>query len=166
MNDSPQKLSRASVAQSAWVSARMKDKFLLRLNQRGSRTLLHHYRYKRDNMRLAHETLLALEAYDWPGNIRQLFNALEYAVVNADGPNILLPHLPPEVQLIFQPSPVARSPEPILVRQYYRAPRQTENEMEVITRVLAETGGNKAEAARRLGMSRTSLWKRLKPSRG
>lgn len=123
-------------------------------------------RYKRENMRLAHETLLALEAYDWPGNIRQLFNALEYAVVNADGPNILLSHLPPEVQLASQPSLVARSPEPMLVRQYYRPPQQAENEMEVIARVLAETGGNKAEAARRLGMSRTSLWKRLKQSHG
>lgn len=123
-------------------------------------------RYKRDSMRIAHETLLALEAYDWPGNIRQLFNALEYAVVNADGPNILLSHLPPEVQLASRPSPVARSSEPMLVRSYYRPPQRAENEREVIARVLAETGGNKAEAARRLGMSRTSLWKRLKQSHG
>ncbi len=119
-------------------------------------------RYKRDDMKLAHETLLTLEAYDWPGNIRQLFNALEYAVVNADGPNILPQHLPPEIQLVFEPSLIAKPSEPMLVRQYYRSPRQARNEMEVIARVLTETGGNKAEAARRLGMSRTSLWKRLK----
>ena len=123
-------------------------------------------RYKRDSMRLAHETVLALEAYDWPGNIRQLFNALEYALVNADGPNILPQHLPPEVQSVSRIAPVARSPEPMLVRQYYRRPQQAENETEVIAQVLAETGGNKAEAARRLGMSRTSLWKRLKQNRG
>uniref|UniRef100_E6QPM2 Sigma-54 dependent DNA-binding response regulator n=1 Tax=mine drainage metagenome TaxID=410659 RepID=E6QPM2_9ZZZZ len=85
--------------------------------------------------------------------------------MNADGPIILLPHLPPEIQLVFQPPLVARSPEPMLVRQYYRPSRQTENEMEIIARVLAETGGNKAEAARRLGMSRTSLWKKLKRNR-
>ena len=119
-------------------------------------------RYKRDNIKLAHETVLALEAYDWPGNIRQLFNALEYALVNADGPNILLSHLPPEVQLISQPSPATYSGKPMLVRPYYRAPQQAENETKIIARMLAETGGNKAEAARRLGMSRTSLWKRLK----
>lgn len=119
-------------------------------------------RYKRENMRLAHETVLALEAYDWPGNIRQLFNALEYALVNADGLNILPQHLPPEVHFASSTAPVTRSPEPMLVRQYYRPPLQTESEMEVITRVLAETGGNKAETARRLGMSRTSLWKRLR----
>lgn len=123
-------------------------------------------RYQRDNMRLVHETVLALEAYDWPGNIRQLFNALEYALVNADGPNILPQHLPPEVQLASQPSSAAKSGKPMLVRSYYRAPQQTENETEIIARMLAETGGNKAEAARRLGMSRTSLWKRLKQTRG
>lgn len=122
-------------------------------------------RYKRDNMRLAHETVLALEACDWPGNIRQLFNALEYALVNADGTNILPQHLPPEVQFASQPAPAARLPQPMLVRPYYRPPQPAEGEMEVIARVLAETGGNKAEAARRLGMSRTSLWKRLKRNR-
>lgn len=128
------------------------------LNELGSR-------YKRDGMRLAHETVLALEACDWPGNIRQLFNALEYALVNADGTNILPQHLPPEVRFAAQPAPVARPPQPMLVRPYYRPPQRAESEMEAIARVLAETGGNKAEAARRLGMSRTSLWKRLKRGR-
>lgn len=121
-------------------------------------------RYKRDNMRLAHEALLALEAYDWPGNIRQLFNALEYAVVHSDGSNILPEHLPPEIQPVSQPVSLPKPLEPVMVRAYYRPSGQAENEneMETISRVLAETGGNKAEAARRLGMSRTSLWKRLK----
>lgn len=119
-------------------------------------------RYKRDNMRLAHEALLALEAYDWPGNIRQLFNALEYALVHADGPTILPQHFPPEIESVAQPTPSATAPAPSLVRAYYRPQQQAETE--TISRVLAETGGNKAEAARRLGMSRTTLWKRLKQS--
>lgn len=117
-------------------------------------------RYKRDNMRLSDEAMRALEAYDWPGNVRQLFNALEYALVNGDGQNILLQHLPPEVQLSSIATPTAIPGEP-LVRSYYRPPPQAENEKEAIARMLVETGGNKAEAARRLGMSRTSLWKRL-----
>lgn len=121
-------------------------------------------RYKRDHMRLAHETLLALEAYAWPGNIRQLFNALEYALVHADGPTILPQHLPPEIERVAQPAPSDMTPEPSLVRPYYRPVQQIENETETISRVLAETGGNKAEAARRLGMSRTTLWKRLRQS--
>ena len=54
--------------------------------------------YKHENLKLAQETILALEKYDWPGNIRQLSNALEYAVVHADGFTILPHHLPPEVR--------------------------------------------------------------------
>lgn len=118
--------------------------------------------YKRENMRLAHEALLALEAYDWPGNIRQLFNALEYALVHADGQTILPQHLPPEIESVAQSASSARAPEPSLARPYYRPLQRIENEAEIISRVLAETGGNKAEAARRLGMSRTTLWKRLR----
>ncbi|WP_296639354.1 sigma 54-interacting transcriptional regulator [Thiobacillus sp. 65-1402] len=119
-------------------------------------------RYKRDNLRLAHEALLALEAYDWPGNIRQLFNALEYALVHADGPTILPQHFPPEIEYVAPPAPGVAAPEPLLARPYYRPQRQPVNEAEIISRVLAESGGNKAEAARRLGMSRTTLWKRLR----
>lgn len=119
-------------------------------------------RYKRGPMRLAHETLLSLEAYDWPGNIRQLFNALEYALVHADGPTIRPQHLPPEIERVAQPAPSEMTPEPSLVRPYYRPAQQAESEAETISRVLAESGGNKAKAARRLGMSRTTLWKRLK----
>lgn len=124
-------------------------------------------RYKRSGMRLDHEAVLALESYDWPGNIRQLFNAIEYALVNADGPNIQQAHLPPEIQPVLpQSMPATRLPAPALVRPYYRPTQHGGNEMETIARVLAETGGNKAEAARRLGMSRTSLWKRLKQDAG
>lgn len=119
-------------------------------------------RYKRDNMRLTHEALLALEAYDWPGNIRQLFNALEYALVHADGPIIQPQHFPPEIEYVAPPAPGVTAPEPSLARPYYRPQQQLVNEAEIISRVLAETGGNKAETARRLGMSRTTLWKRLK----
>jgi transcriptional regulator with PAS, ATPase and Fis domain len=118
-------------------------------------------RYKRGNMRLSDEAIHTMEVYDWPGNIRQLLNALEFALVNADGQIILPQHLPPEVQLSSTGKTNSKSDEPILVRPYYRPSPQTKNEMDVIARVLVETGGNKAEAARRLGMSRTSLWKRL-----
>jgi len=120
-------------------------------------------RYKRDtNLRLAHDTLLALEAYDWPGNIRQLSNAIEYALVHADGFTILPRHLPPEV---LTPSTATGGGgdglRETMQQRYYRPPPSRDEEMAVILRVLAETNGNKAEAARRLGMSRTTLWKRL-----
>ncbi len=121
-------------------------------------------RYGQEKMSLGHATVLALETYDWPGNVRQLFNAMEYALVNSDGQDILPAHLPPEMQ--SSPVTAARLPSSMLVRRYYRGQHQGEDEMETIARALADAGGNKAEAARRLGMSRTSLWKRLKRDHG
>ncbi len=119
-------------------------------------------RYKRGGMRLAHEALLALEAYNWPGNIRQLYNAMEYAMVHADDSNIQLHHLPPEIRHMPESAPTAKLPELALVRPYYRTLTRPEDERETIARILAEVGGSKAEAARRLNMSRTTLWKKLK----
>ena len=122
-------------------------------------------RYKRERLQLAHDTLLLLENYAWPGNIRQLSNALEYAVVHADGGAILPQHLPPEVGTASgterqYAANVQR--EVIPLRPYYHPPHQPEEELTIILRTLTETGGNKAEAARKLGMSRTTLWKKLR----
>jgi two-component system, NtrC family, response regulator HydG len=120
--------------------------------------------YRRENLKLAQETTLMLDKYDWPGNIRQLSNALEYAVVHADGATVLPQHLPPEVReakAAAVPAPAATgalSP----VRSYYQPARLPEDEMAIIQRTLIEVGGNKAEAARCMGMSRTTLWKKLR----
>jgi len=123
-------------------------------------------RYRREPMRFARGTMDALEAYDWPGNVRQLYNALEFAAVQADGPLILPRHLPPE---ILQPAaPAAPTHDryaPPLTR-YYRPVVSPDEERGIIRRVLQECGGNRAEAARRLGMSRTTLWKRLSAEKG
>jgi two-component system response regulator HydG len=128
--------------------------------------LMEQYQY--GNLKLAQETILALGKYDWPGNIRQLSNALEYAVVHADGVMILPHHLPPEVRetkstahRIVPIIPTATSTAS-LVRPYYQPANHPEDEMAIIQRALAESGGNKTEAARCLGMSRTTLWKKLR----
>lgn len=121
--------------------------------------------YKRDGMKLDHETLTAFEAYEWPGNIRQLFNALEYAMVHADGLIIYPRHLPPEIRDDAQSISPTKPTQLTLVRSYYHPPQRADDELEIINRALIEAGGNKAEAARKLGMSRTSLWKRLKQGR-
>jgi two-component system, NtrC family, response regulator HydG len=124
-------------------------------------------RYKRENIRLAHEALLVLEAYDWPGNIRQLFNALEYAVVHSDDAVIRSQQLPPEIQTaapMARFAGMSREQNSISSIRYYRRPAGTQDELTTILHTLAACGGNKAEAARKLGMSRTTLWKRLKSS--
>ncbi|HJV24031.1 MAG TPA: sigma 54-interacting transcriptional regulator [Aromatoleum sp.] len=115
-------------------------------------------RYRRPDLRLSPEAIGMMESFAWPGNVRQLFNALEYAVVNADGPTILPRHLQPELAM-----PVAATaPAAVPLTRYYTSPMTEDEERTQILRVVEESGGNKAEAARRLGMSRTTLWKRLK----
>ena len=70
-------------------------------------TLLHELaeRYRRPDLRLSPEAITEMESFSWPGNVRQLFNSLEYAVVNSDGPLILPQHLPPEAAIA---TPIAR----------------------------------------------------------
>ncbi|MDT3670929.1 MAG: sigma 54-interacting transcriptional regulator [Aromatoleum sp.] len=122
-------------------------------------TLLHELaeRYRRPDLRLSPQTISEMESFSWPGNVRQLFNSLEYAVVNSDGPLILPEHLPPEATIATPDRRTAPRP----VTRYYTPPATEGDERREILRVLAESGGNRAEAARRLGMSRTTLWKRL-----
>ena len=122
---------------------------------------------------VSQQAMQLLEDYEWPGNIRELTNVLEYAAVQADGPNILPSHFPPEIQNqsdmeVYQRSdfpagaaPGMHAPEQ-MPASYYRSQMTPEEEKGQIVAALREAGGNKAAAARRLGMSRTTMWKKLK----
>lgn len=118
-------------------------------------------RHQGREIQLSAEALDALGAHDWPGNVRELANALEYALVHAEGTTVLPRHLPPEVRESRRQGAAASLAEAVsLVQTYYRAPAGQEEEL--LSRALRESGGNRAETARRLGMSRTTLWKKLK----
>lgn len=125
-------------------------------------------RHQGRDIQLTNEALDALGAYGWPGNVRELVNALEYAMVHVDGTTILARHLPPEIQeaghrVADSRVAPAQAQASALVQRYYRAPAQQEGqEKEILLLALKEAGGNKAAAAGKLGMSRTTLWKRLK----
>ncbi|HEC20148.1 MAG TPA: PAS domain-containing protein [Gammaproteobacteria bacterium] len=132
-------------------------------------------------VRFSPQALQALEAYHWPGNVRELSNVIEYAMVHVNGAEILPHHLPQEVLSTSQaqqaplgvaPSEIrvdgpkamsAKPGEPLSLglTRYYQRP-SPEEEKAAIVRALQEAGGNKTAAAERLGMSRTTLWKRLK----
>jgi DNA-binding NtrC family response regulator len=105
---------------------------------------------------IAPEALALLEAHPWPGNVRELQNVLEFAALRA-GPGEIGPaQLPDELRGITRaPAAGAAPPAP---RPRGRAPLEREQ----ILAMLSLTGGNRAEAARRLGVSRVTLWKRLK----
>ncbi len=114
------------------------------------------------------DALVLLKAYPWPGNIRQLENVIERAVVIADGAAITPAELPPELQQFGADAaaggdggPAAFADPPHGMADEYRAERGR-RERERLVRALAAAGGNKAEAARALGIARSTLLSRLR----
>jgi Nif-specific regulatory protein len=103
-----------------------------------------------DITQAAQERLLA---YDWPGNVRELANVMERAVVLGSGPKVTLQDLPPRV--------VAEKLQTPLAGLSYHAAMDTYRR-ELITRALAQAQGNRAAAAKALGLQRTHLLKLMK----
>jgi transcriptional regulator with GAF, ATPase, and Fis domain len=114
------------------------------------------------------DALAVLKAHRWPGNIRELENVLERAVVVAEGPTVTLPDLPPD--LLEAVDGRAALATPLLAGTYpdgpvgLRAEREEyeRREREQLVRALAAADGNKAKAARSLGLARSTLLSRLK----
>jgi PAS domain S-box-containing protein len=94
----------------------------------------------------------ALMDYHWPGNVRELRSCFEYAVVACAGPSIEPEHLPAQVQKV---RPVKTEPSAVLGSL-------EELKKERLIKALQEAGGNQSDAARRLGISRTSVWSQMK----
>ncbi|MGD1974527.1 MAG: sigma 54-interacting transcriptional regulator [Desulfobacterales bacterium] len=97
----------------------------------------------------AMETLLT---YSWPGNVRELRNAIEYAFVLCSGNWINKEHLPPKI--------TANGKKP-LASQLRKSVSLKEGRKKMIE-TLRQVGGNQSEAARILGVSRVTVWKRIK----
>jgi two-component system, NtrC family, response regulator AtoC len=104
---------------------------------------------------LSPEAMDALLRYDWPGNIRELKGAIDSGVTLATGSQITLPDLPLTIsETRFSGS--AGLDEPGGQMNLHN------NEMRLILRALEETHGNRTEAAKKLGISRRTLHRRLK----
>jgi DNA-binding NtrC family response regulator len=93
----------------------------------------------------------------WPGNIRQLRNVLERACILADGP-VITEHA---IAACLRQSPAHASPFSTDDRTDESDQALSSLERQHIMKVIAETGGNKARAARQLGLSRRALYRRL-----
>lgn len=108
----------------------------------------------------ARECLLS---YDWPGNIRQLINVLERARILADDGEIVLDDLPAEVirgSRHAQPAQAEAAAEP---KQIVAAPgvQLADLERAHVIRALQDAAGNKAKAARALGIHRRKLYRMI-----
>jgi len=127
------------------------DKLIDQLNAEGGRQITQVSRAARD----------AIAGYPWPGNVRELRNALQYAYVIGDGTTLLDVELPPEVGgLAFDPDAPA-----VNIGGAPAVPEDETPEARRIRLALAHAGGNRERAAQILGMSRVTLWRRMKALR-
>lgn len=101
--------------------------------------------------------------YDWPGNVRELENVMERAVILLRGDYVTEAELPLHLQR-FAPPEASRQEDEAALENGEPGSAMTLAEMErrLIEKVLEETGGNKSEAARRLGITRRTLKLKLK----
>jgi transcriptional regulator with PAS, ATPase and Fis domain len=111
----------------------------------------------------------------WPGNIRELINALQYASVRGIGDTIEARDLPYEIRFATsQESPIeagtkgwdiqSRTPvqtRPVPYSTMRQKKRRTNLTKEIVERALAESGGNKVKAAKLLGVGRATLYRFL-----
>jgi DNA-binding NtrC family response regulator len=106
---------------------------------------------QKKNITLSKEVMAAFSRHHWPGNVRQLRNVIEQAVVLGRGREITLNELPanflpPRKHIIDQTSPKTLK----------------ELEIQAIRETLRKCNGNKSKTARLLGISRKAFYKRLK----
>ena len=106
----------------------------------------HGERLHRSGVGLDPAALRALVAYDWPGNVRQLSNTIERALVLGDGEMIRPEDLPDEM---------LSEGDELLLSDYQTAINETKRRL--LTTALAEADGNAAEAGRRLGLHPNSF---------
>jgi DNA-binding NtrC family response regulator len=112
-------------------------------------------------MQISQSAMRVLMAFPWPGNVRQLENAIERAVTLSSGrKDIDLPDLPPEIQAVPEAAtaPFVEFPDEGLDMPAYLS----SIEKDLIKRSLQRTGGNRNKAAELLRIKRTTLVEKLK----
>ncbi len=112
---------------------------------------------------IAPEAMEVLLSCGWPGNVRQLENAIEHAVVLSSDGFIRAESLPPEVFRKREDTPRPREKEGTSRADSQSGGSQAPSvDKDTLEDTLESVGWNRARAARKLGISRTTLWKRIK----
>jgi sigma-54 dependent transcriptional regulator, acetoin dehydrogenase operon transcriptional activator AcoR len=108
----------------------------------------------RPPLELSPEVLAVMVQYPWPGNVRELQNAIQYSIIKSRGGPIALECLPDEIhQGMLRPPLVEGAPQ-----AETRIGRRSKLTETIVRQALLRTGGNKAKAARILGVGRATLY--------
>jgi len=107
----------------------------------------HKNKLKKSINNISPQALYLLNKYHFPGNVRELENAVEHAFVMCRGTEILPEHLPPNIRN----NNLSNSVAPVIG-----------DEKEIIVNSLNRNKGNKSKTAKELGMHRTTLWRKIK----
>lgn len=113
------------------------DHFIRRFREKRSRNI----------QSMTNEALALLRRYDFPGNVRELENAIEHGFVMCRGEQIEPRHLPRRIQQAAENAS--------------RSDREPRSERAIIQEALARHGGNHQATALELGMHRSTLWRKL-----
>lgn len=117
---------------------------------------------------LEDDAIVCMKAYTWPGNVRELENAIERAVVMSSGDTLTLKDLPDEIaNLGMAPQDQMRQIQDSGLIHTMSFSKMTKEEFlkkekDKISMAMEKAGGNKAKAARALGVARSTLVSRMK----
>ena len=143
-------------------------------------------RHKKE-LNLTNEAMARLQAYPWPGNIRELENTMERIILICQGPDILassldiilpaaqsLPQTPPTIEIqpvvavpqpavAAAPAPAAAEPEAVAEREKMMTRDDIQSlERDAIVQALAECHGVQTKAARKLGLTPRQIGYKIK----
>ena len=115
----------------------------------------------KDVLRISDEALAVLMNYDYPGNVRELQNTIKHAVVFSDNNIITKAALPPSIpgQPLLSSGGSSSGDSVIRGGKFVKI---SEIEKKLISETLSLTGNNHTVAARYLGISRSTLWRKMK----
>jgi two-component system response regulator HydG len=122
-------------------------------------------KFKKDLFDIHPDAMAILESFPWPGNIRQLENVVQQAVLVSSGPELTIEHLPQPVREYLPPAHLVNG------NGHGNGPHRTADsllhnremlERNVIQRALSNNGYSRARAANALGISRVTLYKKMK----
>ncbi len=104
---------------------------------------------------LSEEALSALMNYNWPGNVRELENVIERAIILCKGPIITVQDFPDFLNIAAEKGKLSAE-DPLRLKEALKSP-----EKDLIVKALDSVAWNRNDAAKALGINRTTLYKKM-----